>query len=421
MTITPGAIQWPKDRFIDQATKDQIARNVAAATNADDLVDIVRLSDVQPEAIDWLWMGRLVRRKQTLLAGDPGTGKSLLTIDIAARITTGGCWPDGGRALVGNVLFLCGEDGVADGVRPRIDAAGGDPSRVYVVQGVPDELTTRTLNLAKDLASLDRAIERTQPLLVVIDPISAYLGRTDSYKDAEVRGVRAPLLALIDRHGCALLTVAHLAKDQQRAALHRPGGSVAFVAAARLVFALAADPNDADRRIVASLKTNICRPAPALAFRLPDARVEWIAGPVDVTAEMLLRPAPPPEGRAEQVAAETFLRDLLAEGEQRATDVKEQAAANGVSHRQLYAAKARLDVKAKRVGAPGGGGYWRWKLAEASVSSCLPPSTVDSDDPLDTDGDNSINHTKSIKIAEGEGRDSCPEPSSLLAPAGRPS
>ena len=90
----------------------------------------VRLSDVEPEPIEWIWRNRLARGKKTLVAGDPGQGKSLLTIDITSRITCGGPWPDSGRAAPGNVLFLCVEDGLADTVRPRIDAAGGDPSRV---------------------------------------------------------------------------------------------------------------------------------------------------------------------------------------------------------------------------------------------------------------------------------------------------
>jgi putative DNA primase/helicase len=399
-----------KARLVDGSVVDAVSVHFEAQepdAHADDLVEIIRLSDVPPEAIDWLWAGRLARRKQTLLAGDPGTGKSLLTIDIAARITTGAVWPDGGRAALGNVLFLCAEDGVADGVRPRIDAAHGDPARVFVVKGVPDALNTRTLDLARDLASLERAIELTQPALVVIDPISAYLGRTDSYKDAEVRGLLAPLLAVVERHGCALLTVAHLAKDQQRAALHRPGGSVAFVAAARLVFALATDPNDSDRRIVASLKANICRPASALAFRLPDARVEWDAGPVDMTADALLRPAPTHEDREERVTAETFLREILSDGETKANDVQRAAESNGVSRRQLWAAKARLKVKAKRIGAPGGGGYWMWRLAEATVSAGSSLSTLDTDDLLDTEDTNHIKSNNSINRKGEDRRDAC--------------
>ncbi len=261
------------------------------------------------EDIDWIWPGRLARGKKTLLAGDPGEGKSTVTIDIAARITKGAIWPDGGRAPEGQVLILCAEDGIADTVRPRIDKHGGDASKVYVLEGVRDAGGVRHLNLALDLAALEQAIVQVQPQLVIIDPITAYLGKTDSYKDAEVRGMLAPILTLLGKYRAALLTVAHLSKDQQKAALHRPGGSIAFVAAARLVFAVATDPNDESRRILCPLKANICEKAPSLAFRLPDGAIAWDTEPVTLDAETLLRPVQ--QDREERTGAEQIIAELL--------------------------------------------------------------------------------------------------------------
>lgn len=107
------------------------------------------------------------------------------------------------RAPLGNVLFLCAEDGLADTVRPKIDLCGGDPQRVYVLDGVRDRSGHRMVNLARDIASIEAAIAEAQPELVIIDPITAYLGKTDAYKDAEVRGVISPLLATIAKHRCA--------------------------------------------------------------------------------------------------------------------------------------------------------------------------------------------------------------------------
>src|SRR4029077_13719563 len=83
-----------------------------------------RLSDIEPEPIAWIWSGRIARRKPTLLAGDPGMGKSQIGIDIGARITVAGNWPDSGVAPVGSVIVLSAEDSTADTVRPRFEAAG---------------------------------------------------------------------------------------------------------------------------------------------------------------------------------------------------------------------------------------------------------------------------------------------------------
>ena len=155
---------------------------------------LIRLSDVQSETIDWIWPGRYARGKKTLIAGDPGLGKSSFLFDSAAALTKGAPWPDGGYAPTGNVLFLLAEDGIADTVRPRIDDLGGDCSRVFILDAVKDvNGVPRPVNLARDLAILEAAIAEVQPVLVVIDPITAFLGKTDSYKDAEVRGLLAPL------------------------------------------------------------------------------------------------------------------------------------------------------------------------------------------------------------------------------------
>jgi len=340
---------------------------------------ITRLSDVRPEPIDWLWTGRLALGKKTLIAGDPGLGKSWLTLDIAARITSGSAWPDGGPVVPGDVLFMCAGDGLADTVRPRIDALGGNPARVFVLEGVTDSNGRRLVNLARDLSALEQAIGSVAPRLVVIDPITAYLGRTDSYKDSEVRGLLAPILAMLEKHRCALLTVAHLSKDQQRAALHRPGGSIAFVAAARLAFALAADPNDDTRRILAVLKTNICVPAPSLAFRLPDGRLEWERGHVAIDVEMLLRPAPSNHEREEQIDGESFLREFLADGPQFSADILKAAESNGISRSTLFRIKSRLGIRATRVGGVGAAGRWTWTLSvpEAAAKALVQdPGTL---------------------------------------------
>lgn len=323
---------------------------------------LVRLSAVEPERVEWLWPGYLAKGKNTLIAGDPGVGKSMLTLFVAAQLSRGGHWPDGSPAPRGNVLLLCGEDGVADTVRPRLDAHGADPSRIFVLQGAHDAAgTLRPINLARDLDALEQAIVHVQPLIVIIDPVTAHLGRTDSYKDAEVRGLLAPLFALAENYGFALETVAHLAKDAQRAALHRPGGSVAFVAAARLVFAVAADPNDPDRRIIAPLKANLCLPAPSLAFRLPNGRVTFETGVVDLNAESLLRPSTPGERETES-DAQVLLRELLADPSAWPLDAKEAlaaATANGVHEQTFRRAAKKLGITPKREGF-GKAGRWLW-------------------------------------------------------------
>ena len=55
---------------------------------------VVKLADVQPEEVTWFWPGRIPMGKLTVIAGDPGLGKSFLTIDFASRCSTGTKWFD---------------------------------------------------------------------------------------------------------------------------------------------------------------------------------------------------------------------------------------------------------------------------------------------------------------------------------------
>jgi len=99
--------------------------------------------------------------KVTLLFGDPGLGKSFLTLDVAARISRSLPWPDGDgeRAIPGGVVLLSAEDDVADTIRPRLDAAGADARHVTLLQGVRygDSQATGHFNLACDLPALETA------------------------------------------------------------------------------------------------------------------------------------------------------------------------------------------------------------------------------------------------------------------------
>ena len=159
-------------------------------------------AEIAPEKIEWVWPGRLARGKHTCIAGEPGTGKSQLLIAIIAAVTTGREWPCGeGRASLGNVIILSAEDGAADTIVPRLLAAGGDPRRVHLVSAVRNaDGSRRALNLQHDLDLLEKKVaEVGNVALVGVDPVSSYLGKTDSHKNSEVRGVLEPVSEMAER------------------------------------------------------------------------------------------------------------------------------------------------------------------------------------------------------------------------------
>lgn len=267
-------------------------------------LNIVRVSDVPAATVQWLWPGRVALGKLTLFAGDPGLGKSFVTLDMAARVTTGCEWPDvpGVRQPVGGVVLLSAEDDPSDTIRPRLEDAGADLSRVAIVRGVRRGDRHDHFSLRQDMPALELAInEMPACRLVVIDPVSAYLGDTDSHANADVRGVLGPLSELAGRCGAAIVCVTHLNKSRDGPVMYRATGSIAFVAAMRSAWLFVRDRDDVtgQRCFMLHQKSNLAKPPPGLAFALTDAErrghpvVGWEREPVTITAEQAMQWRPP--------------------------------------------------------------------------------------------------------------------------------
>src|SRR6059058_1055070 len=91
-------------------------------------------SEVAARPVSWLWPGRLPLGKLAILDGDPGLGKSLVALDLCARLSTGQPMPDGSSgAGPASALVLNGEDDDEDTIRPRLEALGADLGRVFVL------------------------------------------------------------------------------------------------------------------------------------------------------------------------------------------------------------------------------------------------------------------------------------------------
>ncbi|TMD69878.1 MAG: AAA family ATPase [Chloroflexi bacterium] len=261
----------------------------------------VTLSEVETKPIQWLWRRRIPLGKITLLDGDPGMGKSLLAITIAACASTGRPMPDGKLNWQGNIIFIAPEDGAEDTIKPRMEAAGGDPSRVFLLNTVLciDEKNRSTyerpFSLSRDLKDLEMEINRTYAILVIIDPLTALLGRNiDSSRDQDVREVFTPLAQVAERTGCAILVIRHLSKRGSDNMLYRGAGSIGIIAAARTGLLVAQDPDDEQKRVFATIKSNLSKMAPNLSFQIVENErgvpyIQWL-GENHHTNSTLLHP-----------------------------------------------------------------------------------------------------------------------------------
>ena len=354
---------------------------VEKAANAPGL-EIQCLDGVKAKPIDWLWYNRIPVGKVSTLAGDGGQGKSTILCDVMARTTGGSPWPDGAAGdKPASVMILAAEDGVEDTLVPRLMAAGADLKRVFVIRSVREQrdgdLTRRQFNLQADLAKLDREIiNRGDIRLVVIDPITSYLGQVDSHKNAEVRAVVGPLGDLADRRKVAILCNNHFSKGAGNAN-SRIIGSVAFVNQARAAFIVAPDAENDGRYFFMPSKANLGPKGDGLSYRIEScvvdddiltSRIAWESTPVTSTADQVLAAlVGGDEARNARAEAEEFLRDLLADGPVSQKEMKAAAEGNGFSWSTVKRAKAGVGAIAERQSIGfGGSGQWLWRLPDST-------------------------------------------------------
>ncbi|MBE3123213.1 MAG: AAA family ATPase [Planctomycetes bacterium] len=339
-------------------------------------VDAVCLADVEPEPVRWLWPGRFALGKLSLIAGEPGLGKSFLTLDMAARVSRGDGWPcnEAAKAEPGGVVLLSAEDDIKDTIVPRLIAAGADRLRILAMRALYQPVLGLggsvekpvPFSLLEHIPQLEEMIRRAAPCrLVIVDPVSAFLGGTDSHNNSEVRGVLAPLAEMAARNRVAVVAVTHLNKGQG-SALNRVIGSIAFTAAARAAYVVTKDEDAPARRLMLPAKNNLGCDEDGFAYHLegePTPHVEWEPVPVAMSADEAVglepRRGPQPDARHD---AEAWLLDFLAAGPRLAKEVYENAAGDGHTKDTIRRAKATLNVKASKDGYQGA---WTWTLPGA--------------------------------------------------------
>lgn len=324
---------------------------------------LITLAEVEPERIEWIWAARMARGKLNIVAGEPGLGKSTVAMDILARLTAGTPLPDGEVPTTPEtVLYVTDEDGIADTLRPRMEAAGADLDRVHtVVDG--------TLTVPDDVTVLEGYIADVGAGVAVLDPLSAfYSPEVNSWRNADVRRALRPVTKMTERTRCALTGIEHTTKDAKKAAIHRVQGSVGVIGATRVALAVGRDPDDESRCVLAPLKSNLAAPAPALAYRIVEvapgvAGVEWL-GESEHDAARIWSLPDTAEERGEVDRAADFLEAVLAEGPTPTKDVNREAEEMGLSTRTLRRARVRLGVLSERVGGVGREGQWMLRLPD---------------------------------------------------------
>jgi hypothetical protein len=350
---------------------DVVFGGLKASGNGAGKAVCLRADRIPPRQIHWLFDGQIPLAKYSTIVGHPGIGKSLVTIDLAARVSRGLGAPGAasGSTEPGDVVMIQNEDDYDDTTIPRLISAGADLRRITFLTGVsaPGPSGIRPFTL-EDIPVLEQALDSLQnPRLVTIDPVGQYCGRADSHRDNEVRALLMPLVSLAQRRGPAIVGVAHFNKGNGKAT-DRGMGSVAWIAVARMAWGVAKDPEDSSNRLFLPIKCNLAKDTTGLSYTIIDGddngapRVAWSAAPEcrtmdDVLTDQQSRKSPKVN------EAVDWLRNLLDGGRVPAADVWAAARANGHNERAVNAAKQSLKVSPYLEGF-GKGGVWYWQLPE---------------------------------------------------------
>ncbi len=340
----------------------------------------IPFSEIEPKALNWLWKGVIPMGKLTLIVGDPGLGKSLMTLDIASRISRGLKWPDDSACQEGHVFILSAEDDPADTIRPRLDALGADVEKIELIKAVCTSNNNgkkeHSFNLDADIAYLEsrlqERIDNYNPIrLLIIDPISAYLGNTETHVNASVRSLLTPLAKLAADYDLAILAVSHLNKSNAPA-IYRTTGSLAFTAAARAVWLVAKDSENENRILFMPIKQNLSKNNGGFAYSIESSQgnglpiIVWEKGRVIEDVNSLLQ-TQNPEDRAQWKEAYDWLKERLSNGEYvPAKEIYKEAYEFGISKDVLKKASRKLKVIKEKEGFQGA---WTWRLPSKGVDT----------------------------------------------------
>jgi len=366
------------------------AVNAAKPLECDQESDEVRLQSfdsITPQSAKFAVEGKIPSGSISVIAGKPGEGKTTVVISIVAQLSRGTMPGDWYGTPVHVVIASC-EDSPSATLRPRLEAAGADLSRVHVVTTARDGID-ESISIPTDLAGIEKAMKDVDARVLVVDPVMGHLGEVDSYKDQSVRKALAPLAAMAEKLDAAIIGIMHLNKRDCASIATRVGGSVGFVAAARSVLLTANDPDseESSGRVLVHAKCNLAPLAPTIRYRIESAtymydsrvietsRVVW-GETVNLKACDVLRPETSGGDELNQKAeAKNWLKAFLGEGPKPAEEVFQRGDCNGFTKSTLKRAKRELGIISEKSGFTSA--QWVWALPSKSAEEdqdCLEGS-----------------------------------------------
>jgi hypothetical protein len=246
---------------------------------------IVHAKDVSPEPIEWIWERYIPKGMVVMLDGDPGLGKSTLMLQISTQLSRN--WPFldqlGKATLYADIegpqhtLILSAEDSLPHIMIPRLQQAGADMGYIHFMNEWVDTRGVIRLFDLDQLPMLIEAIEELRPVLVVLDPLVAYLGRIDMHRSNETRSVMTKLRGVAETYQCTIIGIRHPSKlDQGGPLMYRGQGNMDIVGAARSALWVQKHPTHPETQsLMIQSKSNVGMPGRSVIFSREHGEFRW--------------------------------------------------------------------------------------------------------------------------------------------------
>lgn len=313
---------------------------------------IINMADIEATEVKWLWYPYIPYGKITIIQGDPGEGKTTLILNLAAMLSKGEKLPESKEISVPiNIIYQTAEDGLADTVKPRLEAAMADSSKILVIDESKCELS-----MTDD--RLEQAIMETNAKMLILDPLQAYIGASvDMHRANEIRPVMKHLAEVAQKHKCAIVLIGHLNKAMGMKSSYRGLGSIDIPASARSVLLVGRIKDNPTIRVMAQVKSSLAPEGEPIAFELNKETGFRFIGKYDISIDDLLN-GTSTVSKVKQ--AETLIMDILSDGNARPQkQLQQQAKFRNISERTLNEAKKNLGVQSFRSN-----NVWYWKVSQ---------------------------------------------------------
>ena len=302
--------------------------------------------EIESAPTQWMWQPFIPIGALISLEGAPGSGKTTIICDIAARVSSGRPFPSEEEGSTpSKVLIIGSEDSAATTLGPRFTACGGIRANILKLKVHQKEWSISDLAERIEYSATHKGVR-----LAIIDGIGSYLSAPNNEK--KTRAELQMLAEIAQTHQITILIIRHLSKTEGKA-INRGLGSIALSGIARVVLTVGTHPQQNGQRVMAAAKSNVSD-MQSITFRLEEVTVQTASGITttttvdwlnlsDISADELTAVQSPKEAKIE--IAMKFLFGYLKEGPKQALEVEEEAQSRGISLRTLQRAKALMDVR----------------------------------------------------------------------------